>query len=92
MVSFETTGEVQLSDNPSDRAHSAGTPRTAPGAPMPDVYAGGLIGRIGNNPPFAIGNQTSVTMPHDGMLFLAVNDDERRDNSGAFVVRLRRIR
>lgn len=92
VVSFETTGEVQLSDNPSDRAQSAGTPRTAPGAPMPDVYAGGLIGRIGNNPPFAIGNQTSITMPHDGVLFLAVNDDERRDNQGAFVVRLRRAR
>lgn len=91
-VSFETTGEVQLTDNPSDRAQSPGLPRTAPGATMPEVYIGGLIGRIGNNPPFAIGNQTSITMPHDGVLFLTVNDDERRDNSGAFVVRLRRIR
>ena len=92
VVSFNTTGEVQLSDNASDRAQSAGTPRTAPRAPMPEVYAGGLIGRIGNNPPFAIGNQTSVTMPHDGVLYLAVNDDERADNSGAFVVQLGRVR
>ena len=92
VVSFNTTGEVQLSDNASDRAHSAGTPRTAPGAPMPSVYAGGLIGRIGNGAPFAIGNQTSVTMPNDGILYLAVNDDERRDNSGAFVVTLSRVR
>ena len=59
---------------------------------MPDVYACGLIGRIGNNPPLAIVNQTRITMPHDGVLFLAVNDDERRDNQGAFVVRLRRAR
>lgn len=90
VVSFNTTGEVQLSDNPSDRARSAGTPRNAPGAPMPDVYAGGLIGRVGNGAPFAIGDQTSVTMPNDGVLYLAVNDDERADNSGAFVVQLRR--
>jgi hypothetical protein len=91
-VSFNTTGEVQLSTNPSDRAHSAGTPRTAPGSPMPEVYAGGLIGRIGNSAPFAIGNQTELTMPNDGILYLAVNDDERGDNSGAFVVTLRRVR
>ena len=92
VVSFNTTGEVQLSDNPSDRARSAGTPRTAPGSPMPNVYAGGLIGRIGNGAPFAIGDQTSVTMPGDGILYLAVNDDERSDNAGAFVVQLRRVR
>jgi hypothetical protein len=91
-VSFNTTGEVQLSSNPSDRAHSAGTPRTAPASPMPNVYAGGLIGRIGNGAPFAIGNQTSISMPNDGILYLAVNDDERGDNSGAFVVTLGRIR
>ena len=92
VISFNTTGEVQLSDNASDRARSAGTPRTAPGAPMPTVYAGGLIGRIGNGAAFAIGDQTSVPMPNDGILYLAVNDDERADNSGAFVVTLRRVR
>ena len=57
VVTFNTSGEVQLSDNANDRARSAGTPRTAPGAPLPSVYAGGLIGRIGNGPPFAIGDQ-----------------------------------
>lgn len=92
VVGFNVTGEVQLSTNPSDRAHAAGTPRTAPGSPMPNVYAGGLIGRIGNGAPFAIGDQASVPMPGDGVLYLAVNDDERADNSGEFVVQLRRIR
>lgn len=92
VVGFSVTGEVQLSTNPSDRAHSAGTPRTAPNAPMPNVYAGGLIGRIGNNAPFAIGDQTTLTMPDDGLLYLAVNDDERGDNSGAFVVTISRVR
>jgi hypothetical protein len=92
MISFSTTGEVQLSDNPNDRAKSAGTPRTAPGAPLPGAYAGALIGRVGNSPPFGIGDQSAVPMPVDGVLFLAVNDDERSDNAGEFVVTLGRVR
>lgn len=92
VVTFNTTGQVQLSDNVNDRAHAAGTPRTAPGAPLPNVYAGGLIGRIGSGQPFAIGDQASVTMPNDGLLYLAVNDDERSDNAGEFIVQLGRTR
>lgn len=91
-VSFNTTGEVQLSDNRSDRARPAGTTRTAPGAPLPGASAGALIGRVGNSQPFGIGDQASVPMPFDGILFLAVNDDERSDNSGEFVVSVRRSR
>jgi hypothetical protein len=90
VVTFNTSGEVQLSDNAGDRARSAGTPRTAPGAPLPNVYAGGLIGRIGNGAPFAIGDQASVAMPGNGLLYLAVNDDERGDNAGEFIVQLGR--
>jgi hypothetical protein len=93
LVSFNTTGEVQLSTNGSDRAQSPGSPsRTAAGAPMPNVPAGALIGRIGNGQPFAIGNQTSVPMPNAGLLYLAVNDDELSDNSGAFMVSVRGTR
>lgn len=90
VVTFNTSGEVQLSDNAGDRARSAGTPRTAPGAPLPSVYAGALIGRIGNGQPFAIGDQASVAMPNNGLLYLAVNDDERADNAGEFIVQLGR--
>lgn len=89
-VTFNTTGEVQLSDNATDRARSAGTPRAVRGAPLPDVYAGGLIGRVGTGRPFAIGDQASVPMPNDGVLYLAVNDDELSDNAGAFTVQLGR--
>lgn len=92
VISFNTSGEVQLSESSSDRARAAGTPRTSPGAPMPGVYAGALIGRVGNSQPFAIGDQASVPMPFDGVLFLAVNDDERSDNAGAFSVTLGRNR
>jgi len=89
-VSFNTSGEVQLSTDSGDRARSAGTPRLAPGSPLPTVNAGALIGRVGNSAPFAIGDQASVPMPFDGILFLAVNDDERSDNTGEFVVSLAR--
>ena len=91
VITFGTTGEVQLSTNGGDRARSAGSPnRNAAGSPLPTVGAGALIGRIGNGQPFAIGDQTSVPMPNDGLLYLAVNDDELSDNSGGFVVRLSR--
>jgi hypothetical protein len=92
VVTFNTSGQVQLSDNANDRARSAGTPRTAPGAPVPNVYAGALIGRVGTGQPFAIGDQASVPMPNEGLLYLAVNDDERGDNAGEFVVQLGRSR
>ena len=35
---------------------------------------------------------TRVPMPADGILFLAVNDDERSDNAGEFIVSLRSLR
>jgi len=93
MVSFDTSGEVQLSDNAADRARSAGTTRTARLAPLPDANAGALIGRVGTNgQPFGIGDQTSVPMPAAGMLYLAVNDDERGDNAGEFIVVVNRRR
>ena len=87
VVSFDTTGEVQLSDNGADRARSAGTNRMSRFSPMPAVNAGALIGRIGGNgQPFGIGDQASVPMPAAGMLYLTVNDDERADNAGEFIV------
>ena len=86
-VTFNTTGEVQLSDNASDRARPAGSTRVARLAPLPNVNAGALIGRIGmNGQPFGIGDQASVPMPAAGVLYLSVNDDERADNAGEFIV------
>lgn len=92
LIGFNTSGEVQLSDNRSDRARSPGTTRMAQGAPLPTVNAGALIGRVGNSQPFGIGDQASVPMPADGILYLAVNDDERSDNAGEFVVAITRRR
>jgi hypothetical protein len=88
VVTISSNGEVRLSSDPSDTATTAGSAkgRRAARAPMPNELAGALIGRVGNGRPFGIGNQQSFPSPGSGMLYLAVNDDELNDNSGAFGV------
>jgi hypothetical protein len=88
VVVISSNGEVRLSADPTDTATAAGSAkgRRAPGAPLPNTLAGALIGRIGAGQPFGIGNQTSFPAPATGLLYLAVNDDDRNDNSGAFGV------
>jgi hypothetical protein len=60
--------------------------RRAAGSPLPNQFAGALIGRIGNGQPFAIGDQASLQMPASGPLYLGVNDDVMNDNQGQFNV------
>jgi hypothetical protein len=94
-VVFNVTGQVQLSDNANDTAHSAGSlnQRRAPGSPLPQNLAGALIAKVGNGAPFPIGNVTTpVTMPADGQLYLGINDDEVSDNKGEFIVQMTRQR
>jgi hypothetical protein len=90
VITFNTTGQVQLSDNAQDLANPAGavSGRTAPDAPISGVLAGALIGRIGNYLPMGIGNQGSITAPVSGRLYLGVNDDHLPDNRGEFTVQL----
>lgn len=90
-LTFQTTGEVQLSDDATDIANPDGTKkaRYAVNGQMKQVLAGALIGRIGNGAPFAIGNQTMIVAPGAGVLFLGVNDDGFDDNKGNFQVVVR---
>ncbi len=90
-ITFNASGQVQLSSNGSDTAGPAGaTSGRRPSGPMPQVLAGALIGRVGPVGLFAIGNQTTpLTMPADGRLFLGVNDDDVNDNRGEFTVDVR---
>ena len=91
-VTFNATGEVQLSTDSNDLASASGarSQRRAQGAPIPDVYAGALIARVGNSAPFPIGGQQTVTMPADGQLFLGINDDQVADNNGGYRVNIQR--
>lgn len=90
VIRFQTSGQIQLSDNSSDMAGSAGSlsRRTAPDAPISGVYAGALIGKIGAYQAFAIGDQGQITAPVSGRLYLGVNDDHLPDNRGEFIVTL----
>ena len=90
ILRFQTSGQIQLSDNGSDMAGPAGalSRRMAPDAPITGVYAGALIGVIQGYPAFAIGDQSQITAPVSGRLFLGVNDDHLPDNRGEFVVNL----
>jgi len=84
ILTFNASGEVQLSGDSNDVATAFGSKsgRKATNAPLPNVLAGALIGRIGNGQPFAIGSGVSVPMPAAGQLFLGINDDGFEDNQG----------
>lgn len=89
-VTFQTTGQVQYSDNPNDVTDAHGKQGIlAANAQMPQVFTGALIGRIGNGAPFAIGPATHIVAPGSGVLFLGVNDGELGDNKGNFQVIVR---
>jgi hypothetical protein len=88
VLRFSSTGEIHFTGNAADRAGVAGSPdhKFIGGAPLPGALAGALIGRIDNGLPFGIGNQTTITVPASGLLYLGTNDDNVSDNSGQFQV------
>jgi hypothetical protein len=91
-IHFTSSGQIQFSQNAEHKASPAGslTGVMEPRAPVPQVLAGALIGRIGSGRAFAIGDQSSIAAPQAGRLMLGVNDGNVRDNSGVFVVTLSR--
>ncbi len=57
------------------------------GRPVPSFTACGLIGKIGNEPPFKIGlNVDPFQTKASGILYLGINDTTLADNSGTFRV------
>jgi hypothetical protein len=92
VLTLSTTGEVRLSTDTNDMAQPSGanSQRMSPNAPLPNVPAGALIGRVGNSAPFVVGNQTTITAPATGQLFLGINDDHVADNAGGFRVNIQR--
>jgi hypothetical protein len=94
-VTFNGSGEIQLSADAQDIAGVAGsrTGRYAPNAPVRGALAGALIGRVGNGQPFGIGDQTfALPMAASGQLFLGINDDNCGDNRGQFKVQINVLR
>ncbi|MFO7694279.1 MAG: hypothetical protein R6V57_14415 [Vicinamibacterales bacterium] len=94
-VTFNGSGEIQLSADQNDIAGVAGSRngRTSPSAPIPGTLVGALIGRVGNSRPFGIGDQRiALGMPMAGQLFLGINDDHCGDNRGQFRVEISLLR
>jgi hypothetical protein len=87
-LTFDASGQVQLSTNPNDTADPRGsyTGRRADRAPFRGAPAGVLLGRIGND-TFVVGSHLTVpNVRAGGRLYLGVNDDYLNDNSGGFDV------
>jgi hypothetical protein len=90
VLTFNVTGNIQLSDDAKDMAGVAGSVnnRRAPDAPVLNQLAGGLIANIDNYGPIFIGGRRTFTVPVNGRLYLGVNDDHVADNRGEFIVNL----
>jgi hypothetical protein len=86
-IYFSAEGQVRWG---SDRRDGPGgednSPRNA-NRPIPARPAAALIGRVGDDAPFFIGDdEGAVRVRGSGTLFLGINDDTFGDNSGAFRV------
>ncbi len=89
-LALQTSGQIRLSTT-GLTASPDGSGQNDPGSPLPQVFSGALIGRIGNGRPFGIGTQSQFEMPESGQLMLGINDSVLTDNDGAFRVEIRRI-
>ncbi len=88
---FELTATGSWRHRPDEAPSSpAGKNAFDPGAMLPSAPLGALIGRIGENPPFLVGEHALMTAPFGGELSLSMNDrpESLSDNSGALDVAL----
>lgn len=88
-VAFRATGTINVVADVSTGPEGHGAKPGQAAFPVPAMNLGGLIGRVGNGRPFAIGaSTTAMPVPASGRLFLGVNDDHHADNSGSFEVQI----
>ena len=97
-INFNATGTVvpgqRVGQVGPDGAISSGFGSVVNARPVPSAGVGALIAyvRMANgqlSQPYLIGSQLAGTVPADGRLILAINDDNYGDNSGSFSVRIR---
>jgi PA-IL-like protein len=90
-IAFSTNGTIEYGRGMSTGPDGDKNIPPRPGYAIRDMPVGGLIGRVGNGAPFAIGStSTPIPMPVTGRLFLGVNDDGYTDNTGGFDVAIAR--
>lgn len=85
---FEASGRVRWGPGRQDGPDGERNSPRNDARPMPNRPAAALIGRIGeSNDYFFIGDDTGAIRVRDnGRLYLGINDDYLRDNSGSFRV------
>src|SRR5712664_2042416 len=95
-ITFSASGTItagrRVGDVGPEGARSSGLGINA--RPVPTAGVGALIAyiRMANgqlSQPYLIGSNLTTSVPMDGRLILAINDDDYSDNSGSFTVRIR---
>jgi hypothetical protein len=87
VVRFQASGRVRWGPGRQDGPEGENNSPHNPGRPIPSRQAAALIGRIGDDSPFFIGNDSSpIRARSTGRLYLMINDDVLEDNSGSFRV------
>jgi hypothetical protein len=87
-VYFEASGKVRWGPGRQDGPDGERNSPRNEARPMPNRPAAALIGRVGeSNDYFFIGDDTgAIRVRGSGRLYLGINDDYLRDNSGSFRV------
>lgn len=87
-VYFEASGKVRWGPGRQDGPDGERNSPRNDARPIPTRPAAALIGRVGeSNDDFFIGDDTgAIRVRGGGRLYLGINDDYLRDNSGAFRV------
>ncbi len=88
-VVINAAGEVDLGDN--QRSGPEGVNSNDTRKLLPNRPTGALIAVVGddNDDFIFIGASTEFVAPHNGILFLSVNEGNLKDNNGAFVARVK---
>ena len=83
-IYFQSSGETRWGPNRRDGAAGERNSPYNAGRPLPDRPAAALLGRIGDNDMFFIGDQPGpFRVRSSGRLYLGINDDVLTDNTGA---------
>jgi len=97
-ITFSATGTVvagrRIGEVGPEGGRNTGIGSVVNSRPVPTAGPGALIAyiRMANgqlSQPYLIGSSLSTSVPADGRLILAINDDDFSDNSGSFSVRIR---
>lgn len=86
---FEITASGSWSTGPGENpVGPSGGEGFEPASILPSAPTGALIGRIGFNPPFEVGEHAVLTAEYGGELYLRMNDDlgALSDNAGSLEV------